>query len=130
VNDISFDEVEKLNCEDRYDMFLSIVAEERDVWVLVNENMEFLKIHSEEYDIEYLPVWPHPDFSQYYSNSASEKLSPKCVSVPEFFAKWIPGLEGDGLKVGVFPNTGADIWIMEPSEVKNDLQEEFSKFGI
>jgi len=57
-------------------------------------------------------------------------LKEKSVSVPEFFSKWVSGLEGDGLKVAVFPNSGDDIWIMEPSELKADLQEAFSDFSI
>jgi hypothetical protein len=129
VSKISFEEIEKLDCEGRYEIFLSIVAEERDIWVLVNEKMEFLKIHAEDLGIEYLPIWPHKDFTKYHCNSPTQKLSPKCLTVPEFFAKWVPGLERDSLKVGVFPNSGEDVWIMEPSEIKSDLQDEFSNFG-
>jgi hypothetical protein len=134
VNDISFEEIENLDCESRYEIFLQMVAEERDVWILINEKSEFLTIHSEDHEIEYLPVWPHSDFTKHHSTStstsASEKLTAKCVSIPEFFAKWISGLEGDGLQVGVFPTSASEVWIMEPSEVKSDLQEEFSNFGI
>ena len=130
MNDISFEEIEKLDCEGRYDIFLSMVAQERDVWVLINEKNEFLKIHSEDHNIEYLPIWPHSDFTQHHIKSSSEKLTPKCVTVPAFFTKWVPGLEGDGLKVCVFPNSDAEVWIMEPSELKSDLQEEFSNSGI
>ena len=128
MNDISFKEIEKLDCDGRYEIFLNMVAEERDIWLLVNESMEFLKIYSEDHDIEYLPIWPHEDFTKYHASSSSQKLSPKCVSVPEFFAKWVPGLDRDGLKVGVFPNSGDDVWITEPSELKEDLQEEVSNF--
>lgn len=130
VNDISFEEIEKLDCESRYEVFLQMVDEERDVWILINEKSEFLTIHSEDHEIEYLPVWPHSDFTRHHSISANEKLTAKCVSIPEFFSKWISGLEGDGLKVGVFPTAGSDVWIMEPSEFKSDLQEEFSNFSI
>ncbi len=130
MNDISFEEIEKLDCESRYEIFLQMVAEEREVWVLINEKNEFLTIHSEDHDIEYLPVWPHSDFTKHHSTSSNEKLTAKCIAVPEFFAKWIPGLEGDGLQVGVFPSYKSDVWIMEPLEVKSDLQEEFANFGI
>ncbi|MFL0810061.1 MAG: DUF2750 domain-containing protein [Agarilytica sp.] len=130
MNDISFEEIEKLDCESRYEIFLQMVAEERDVWVLINEKNEFLTIHSEDHEIEYLPVWPHSDFTKHHRTGTNEKLIAKCVSIPEFFTKWVSGLEGDGLQVGVFPTSGPDVWIMEPSEVKSDLQEEFSNFGI
>lgn len=130
MSEIGFEEIKKLDCESRYEMFLAMVAKERDIWVLINEKKEFLKIYSEDHNIEYLPIWPHSDFTQYHSKSSSEKLSPKCVSVPEFFAKWVSGLEGDDVKVGVFPSSGTDVWIMEPAEFKSDLQDEFSNFDI
>ncbi len=130
MNDISFKEIEKLDCESRYEIFLSMVAEEREIWVLVNDEQEFLKIHSEDHDIEYLPVWPHADFTKYHCETSSQKLYPKNISAPQFFAKWIPGLVNDGLKVGVFPNAESEVWIMEPSEVKSDLQDEFSNLGM
>lgn len=130
MKDISFEQIEKMDCESRYEIFLTMVSDDRDIWVLVNDNMEFLKIYSEEYDIEYLPIWPHSDFTTYYTKHAAEKLTPKCLSVPDFFAKWVPGLERDGLSVCVFPNANSEVWIMEPSEVKSDLQDEFSNFRI
>lgn len=130
MNDISFEEIEKLDCEDRYEIFLQMVAEERDVWVLINEKSEFLTIHSEDHEIEYVPIWPHSDFANRHNSSINEKLIAKCVSIPEFFTKWVPGLKGDGLQIGVFPTSGSDVWIMTPSEVKSDLQDEFSNFGI
>lgn len=125
---MSFDDIEKLDCEGRYDIFLAMVAEERDVWVLVNGDEEFLKIHSEDHDVEYAAVWPHADFASNYAASSAEKLTPKSISVPVFFSKWVPGLEGDSLAVGVFPKAGKDVWIIEPSELKSDLQDEFSAF--
>ena len=44
--------------EARYDYFLSQVGEEREIWILVNAENRFLKIVSEDGDVEYLPVWP------------------------------------------------------------------------
>lgn len=130
MNDSSFEEVAKLGCEERYEIFLSMVAEERDIWILINEEKQFLKIYSQDNEIEFLPIWPHSDFTHAYCKGSKEKLSPKCISVPEFFTKWVPGLEGDELKVGVFPNSGSDVWVMEPSEIKSDLQDEFSNIGF
>lgn len=127
---MKIDEIEKLDCESRYEVFIELVAEERDIWILVNERNEFLTIHSEEHEEKYLPVWPNSEFAQSYCASSSEVLSSKSISVPEFFAKWVSGLEGDGLQVGVFPVSGLDVWILEPSELKGDLQEEFSSFGF
>ena len=127
---MNIDEIEQLDCESRYEVFIELVAEEREIWILVNENNEFLSIHSEDHEGNYLPVWPSSEFAQRYCARSSEILTGKSISVPEFFAKWVSGLEGDGIQVGVFPISGLDVWILEPSELKGDLQEEFSSFGI
>lgn len=125
---MNLEEIEKLDCESRYEIFLELVAEERDIWILINEDNEFLTNHLEDGETKYLPVWPSSDFAQRYCEKSSEKLIPKSISVPQFFSKWVSGLEGDDLQVGVFPISGMDVWIMEPSEFKSDLQEEFSNF--
>lgn len=130
MTDLSFEEIDNLDCDRRYQVFLSMVAKDRQIWVLINADMEFLKIRSEDHNLEYLPIWPDAQFTQHHRHSSNQTLSPKAISVPEFFAKWIVGLERDQLKVGVFPNAREDVWIMEPSEVKNDLQDRFSNFAL
>ena len=126
----SFDEILTMDCEDRYDIFLTMVADERDIWILVNDDNEFLKIHSDDLDIEFLPVWPHADFTTPYCADNADGLKPKSITVPEFFTKWVPGLTRDGLDIGVFPNGGSDVWVMSPAEVKDDLQDAFSNFDF
>ena len=126
MNELSFEDIEKMDCESRYEIFLSLVADEREIWVLINSENEFLKIHTEDENIEYLPVWPHPDFADSYAQNSNEKLTAKSIAAPEFFARWVPGLERDQLKVGVFPIKDGDVWILDPQELKSDLQDEFS----
>lgn len=127
---MKLEEVENLDCESRYEVFIGLVAEERDIWILINEENEFLTNHLEDNETKYLPVWPSPELALRYCKKTDEKLTPKSISVPQFFSKWVSGLEGDDLQVGVFPISGMDVWIMEPSEIKSDLQEEFSNFGV
>lgn len=115
----------ELNGEERYDYFLSLVGEEREVWILVNADNRFLKIESDEGS--HLPVWPSSAFAVEYAGGAGD-LSPKSISLPDFFKKWVPGLTRDGLEVGVFPGSGDTLWITEPEELKRDLQDEMSSF--
>jgi hypothetical protein len=108
--------------EERYDYFLSEVVEEREIWILVNAENHFLKIVSEEDGVSYLPVWPGAGFAADYAD-ASADLSPKSISLPDFFKKWVPGLSRDGLEIGVLPGADGELWITEPEELKSDLQE-------
>lgn len=113
--------------EERYDYFLSQVGEEREIWILVNNDNRFLKIVSDDGDVEYLPVWPASEFATEYAKGTDD-LSPRSISLPDFFRKWVPGLTKDGLDVGVFPGLDKTVWITEAEELKRDLQDVMSDF--
>ena len=121
------DQVMEMDGEERYDYFLSQVAEEREIWILVNSDSRFLKIAADDGDVEYLPVWPASAFASEYA-SGGDELTPRSISLPDFFRKWVPGLTKDGLDVGVFPGLDKTVWITEPEELKRDLQDVMSAF--
>ena len=127
MSDDQLKEILSMGCEERYDYFLSKVGEDKEIWILVNENNQFLKIYAEDDSFEYLPVWPELEFAIEYSKDTQD-LSPKSISLPEFFKKWVPGLKKDGVDIGVFPGSEDELWVMEPSELKNDIQDEISTF--
>lgn len=112
-----------LPSEERYDYFLDLVAEEREVWILVNAQQEFLKLYSDELDLEALLVWPSEAFANEYAAQAGEALQAKSIALPQFFMKWVGGLTADGLWVNVFPGAGDDAWVIEPQTLKQELQE-------
>ncbi len=120
------EELFELDCESRYDYFLDKAAEERELWILVNEDQQFLKIYVEDEDMEYLPVWPNAECASRYQSGSDQTLTPNAVSLPEFFKKWVPGLKGDDLDVGVFPADDGIVWIINPDELKSDLEEVLS----
>lgn len=125
VPDMSSDElirIMEMDGEERYDYFLDQVSAEREVWILVNTENRFLKISSDDGDVEYLPVWPAPEFAADYAKDADD-LSPLSIPLPEFFRKWVPGLTRDNLDIGVFPGLDKTLWITGPEELKRDLQD-------
>ena len=127
MSDDPLKDILSLGCEERYDYFLSKVGEDKEIWILVNKDQQFLKIYAEDDSYEYLPVWPESDFAVEYCKD-SQELSPKSITLPEFFKKWVPGLQKDKVEIGVFPGLDNDLWVMEPSELKQDLQDELSTF--
>ncbi len=127
MNKEQLDSILGLSCEERYDYFLSQVGEEKEIWILVNSENQFLKISADDDGFEYLPIWPQSEFAINYCKN-SKDLVPKSISLPEFLEKWVTGLKKDGLEVGVFPGSDTNLWVMEPSELKNDLQDELSNF--
>ncbi|PSF09706.1 DUF2750 domain-containing protein [Marinobacter fuscus] len=119
----------EMDGEERYDYFLDAVAEERDIWILINPEQQFLKIVSDEDGLAYLPVWPTEALAEAYADGDAG-LSAKAVSLPDFFKKWVPGLSRDGIEVGVFPCPQSDLWITSPEELKSDLQEAMAGPGF
>jgi len=117
----------QLTCEARFDYFVEQVANHGDIWILANDQDQFLKIYSEEDEFEYLPVWPHSALALEYAKTAEEVLKPKSLTLVQFFNRWIPGLTEDGLDVGVFPTKDKIVWIMHPAELKADLQKEIAR---
>jgi len=115
-----------LSCEERYDYFLSKVGEEKEIWILVNADNQFLKIYADD-DFEYLPLWPQAELATNYCNN-SKDLSAKSISLPEFLEKWVPGLKKDRLEIGIFPGSDGELWITGAEDLKKDLQEELSNF--
>lgn len=117
----------KLNCEARFDYFIEQVADTGDIWILVNDQDQFLKIYSEEDEFEYLPVWPHTALAVEYARTSEQALKPKSLTLAQFFSRWVPGLTTDGLEIGVFPTKDKIVWIMSPTELKADLQDEVAR---
>lgn len=111
--------------EERYDYFLDVVSAEREIWILVNADDRFLKIVAEDGGAAYLPVWPSQESAETYAAEPGE-LTPRAVSLSDFFRKWVPGLTRDNLEVGVFPRSGDELWITPAEELKRELHEVMS----
>jgi len=127
MNNDELDTVLCFSCEERYDYFLSVVGEEKEIWILVNRDSHFLKLYAEEEGFEYLPIWPAPEFAQAYGKEDGE-LSPKSIALPEFLKKWVPGLKRDSIDIGVIPGRDKSVWITEAGELADDLKAELANF--
>ncbi|MBY6191406.1 DUF2750 domain-containing protein [Microbulbifer agarilyticus] len=118
--------------EERFEYFLDAVGEEREIWILINSDEHFLKLHGEEDGgFEYLPIWPSSDFAEHYSQNCAEDsndLTPKSIPLPQFLNRWLPGLNKDGIEVGVFPGADNSVWISEPKDLEQDLRDELTRF--
>lgn len=118
----------EMDDESRYDYFIGMVGEEREVWILVNDDEQFLKLHSEDQDaVEYLPLWPLEAFAQEYAKGETD-LKPRGIPLPQFLNRWLPGLGKDGISVGVFPSADDSVWIIEAEELEQDLRDELAQF--
>src|SRR5690554_6370730 len=122
MSDNPLAQILEMDGEERYDYFLDAVVEEREIWILVNADNQFLKIVSDEEGVAYLPVWPGSELAADYAKDSGD-LSPKAVSLPDIFRQWVTGLSRDGLDAGVSHAGQGELWITSPDELDGDLQE-------
>ncbi len=80
-------------------------------------------------DVQYFPIWPHPEYAQLTADNRFPGNTPERITLSDFMNKWLPGLEKDGIKVGVFPNLEWTMWIMEPDDVGITLKDEIAQYG-
>lgn len=112
----------QFNCEQRYDYFLNKVADWGELWILVNDDQLFLKLYSEDDDLDYVPVWPHQRFAESYAANLDEPLQPRKLELDTFFERWLPGLSRDGLSINIFPVQDENVLIVTPAEFREDLE--------
>lgn len=116
-----------LSCEERFDYCVAQIVEEKEIWILINQDKQFLKIYSEDEAFEYLPIWSSRELAKQYSEDTAN-LEPKSISLPEFMKRWVPGLMKDNVEIGVFPGSDSTIWITDAEDFQKDLQDELLNF--
>lgn len=79
-------------------------------------------------EIQYFPIWPHPDYAQMTADDRFPGNVPERIALDDFMTKWLPGLKDDGVKVGVFPNMEWTMWIMEPDDLLASLEDEIAQY--
>ena len=50
------------------------------------------------------------------------------IGLEELLNHWLPLFEEDKVKVAIFPNNEWTFWCIEPSDLKEDLLEEMTKY--
>ena len=127
MNIPQLENVLSLSTEERYQHFVSKVGDWQQLWILTTKEKNSYQRKTGE-GSEYLTVWPHPD----YATKIDGEWKLDCVATEidfnSFVEKWIPDLERKGMKVGVFPDLNGNVWIIDPSELKDVLLEEAAQY--
>lgn len=126
MNEIQMENVLSLSSEERYLHFLNKVADWEQLWILCDSEGHIYTRSTSE--IEYLSVWPHPTYADKFESAIDENLGVSEIPLNEFMDKWLPGLESDGLQVGVFPDSEGKVWIIEPKDLLAELEGECEQY--
>ena len=62
MNEKQFESVQSLDSNDRFQHFVSIVADWEQLWTVKSDEGWLVPVAPEGF--EYFPVWPHPEYAQ------------------------------------------------------------------
>ncbi|MCU4581564.1 DUF2750 domain-containing protein [Acinetobacter gyllenbergii] len=115
-----------LTPKQRYKHFVSKVCDWEELWILEDEHANYLILTPQE-NLEYLPVWPHTDYAACF-REVYPSFTPTKVDLNNFIEKWLQILNDDGIKIGVLPNLDISVWIIDPLDLKEELENELKQY--
>ena len=126
MNPPQFESVLDLSSADRRSHFVGKVADWEELGGVRTEEGWLVPITPE--NLEYFPVWPHPEYAQKITDEHFPGHSATRISIDEFLSKWLPTFKTDNVKVAVFPNKEWVFWVMEPEDLQQCLEEEMAQY--
>ncbi|MDP5190639.1 DUF2750 domain-containing protein [Rheinheimera baltica] len=125
MNEKQYEAVLALDSFDRYDHFISKVADWQQLWGVKSEKGWLVPVAPE--DFEYFPLWPHSEYAQKITDENFPGHTATEISLEELLDHWLPLFEQDNVKVAVFPNKEWTFWCIEPQDLKGELLNEMAK---
>lgn len=110
-----------LSARERYVYFIQLAVDTEEAWGLRNPD-GWVLAGDEERDA--FPVWPHPDFAAACALADWEGAKPEPIGLAELIEDLLPILEEDGLALAVFPDPDGDSAVVEPENLRRDLEAE------
>jgi len=126
MNDKQFESVLALDSNERYNHFISKVADWEKLWSVKSKEGWLVPLAPEEF--EYFPLWPHSEYAQNITDKNFPGHNATEISLQELLEHWLPLFEKDNVKVAVFPNMEWTFWCIEPKDLKEDLLNEMEKY--
>ena len=126
MNQPQFDQVISLPAQERYDHFVSKVADWQQLWTL--KGPDGFVMFGNNSDQECIPVWPHPDYAASLAKDFWSDCTPEELELEVFMSKWLPGITKDNRKVAVFPTPQEKGTVVDPQKLEKDLSAELEQY--
>lgn len=112
------DDVLALDADDRYDYLVDRAVKQHKIWSLHSERGWVMVSTDQE---ECLPVWPDAAFAEFWITDDWSDCKPVAIDLEEWIKRWLPGMQGDGIAIAVFPGDGEDGMVVDPEELRASL---------
>ncbi len=126
MNEKQFEAVLALSSFDRYVHFVGKAADWQQLWGARNDEGWFLRMAPR--DLEYFPVWPHPEYAQRIMDETFPGHTATEITLQSFMTHWLPLFQRDDVRVGVFPNMDWTLWLIEAKDLEEVLTEELETY--
>ncbi|MDZ4404790.1 DUF2750 domain-containing protein [Prosthecobacter sp.] len=126
LNEAQYKAVVALSDAERCSHFIGKVADSEFLWGVRNDDGWLVPVTPDK--LEYFPVWPHSEYAQKIADKHFPGHVATEIELDDFMGELLPRLQHDGAKVAVFPNEEWNLWITEPSDLREALADEISKF--
>lgn len=113
-----------LSDEQRVHYLLKEVAQNKEIWILVDEH-GCVMLNTEEEDC--VPVWPNQEFAIAWATGDWQDCKPEAISLTIWLNRWTPGLEDDELSIVVFPSENEQGLVYAPEELAFELSKRNAK---
>ena len=107
-----------LDADDRYDYLVAEVASQGRIWSLRSDRGWVMVSTDQE---ECLPVWPTAEFAKPWINRDWSDCEPVAIELHDWVKRWLPGMQGDGIAIAVFPGNDEDGMVVDPEELRASL---------
>ncbi len=109
------------NIKANYHLFIDQSLENEVVWGLLSEQ-GWAQLESENYeDASVIPFWSDKSYVENFITSEWTNYKISKIPLEEFFNDWLPGMDEDGILVGINWSEEYDDIEMEPLIVLDDL---------
>jgi hypothetical protein len=119
------DNLLKLTDDERVDFFIRYCADFEEVWGLVVGKDNWVTFMDYE-NQKIFPIWPHHDLAEYccFEEHKQMKAKPQSIKLENFLKKCVPDMLEQNISFGVFFNLNREAKLLNPSFLKEKLEEE------
>jgi hypothetical protein len=114
-----------MDADERYLYFIRKITDFELIWGLYNEGWAMA---GNQLNQEVIVFWPERGFAEICQTGAWKNYKPKEITLADFISKWLPGMEKDNKKAGVFYTPKGQGVVLEPGKILQDINEELKQY--
>ncbi|MBW7909640.1 MAG: DUF2750 domain-containing protein [Kiritimatiellae bacterium] len=124
LNEKQIANVMALAAAKRYDHFVKVAADQRQVWGLYSDGWALAKTDAGE---EVFPLWPASEYAERCAGREWSGYKPREIDLDTLFEVLIPKLRESRTLVGVFPTPQEKSVTPSLVQLEDDLKQELAK---